>query len=65
MMMLSAGRHAYKYVNSREYIRDITARHNAVERFARWCVNLFASHPIMPYRVSAILDPTKKSGRLL
>ena len=65
MMMLSAGRHAYKYVNSREYIRDITARHNAVERFARWCVNLFASHPIMPYRVNAILDPTKKSGRLL
>jgi hypothetical protein len=27
--------------------------------------SLTASHPIMPFRVRAILDPSKKSGRLL
>ena len=65
MMLLAAGRHAYKYVDSREYLRNITAYHNFVERFARWCTNLVASHPIMPFRVRAILDPEKKSGRIL
>lgn len=65
MMLLAAGRHAYKYVDTRDYIMNITANHNAIERFARWCTNLTASHPIMPFRVRAILDPAKKSGRLL
>lgn len=64
MMLLSVGRHTYKYMNVHDYLRSITANHNAVERFARWCTNLTASHPIFPYRVSAILDPAKKSGRL-
>jgi len=44
---------------------DAYGNHNAIERFARWCTNLVASHPIMPFRVRAILDPSKKSGRLL
>ena len=65
MMLLSVGRHAYKYMNVHEYLRNITSNHNIVERFARWCINLTASHPIVPYRVSAILDPSKKSGRIL
>lgn len=39
--------------------------HNAIEQFARWYTNLAASHPIMSFRVRAILDPSKKSGRLL
>ncbi len=65
MMLLAAGRHAYKYVDTRDYLQNITANHNAVERFARWCTNLTASHPIMPFRVRAILDLSKKSGRLL
>ncbi len=65
MMLLAAGRHTYKYIDSKNYIRDITAKHNAVERFARWITNLIASHPIMPFRVKAILDPAKKSGRLV
>ena len=65
MMLLAAGRHAYKYVDTREYLRNITANHNFIERFARWCTNLIASHPIMPFRVQAILDPSRKSGRLL
>lgn len=65
MMLLAAGRHAYKYVDTREYLRNITADHNSIERFARWCTNLAASHPIMPFRVRAILDPYKKSGRIL
>ncbi len=65
MMLLTAGRHAYKYVDTREYLGNIMAGHNFIERFARWCTNLIASHPIMPFRVQAILDPSKKSGRLL
>ena len=65
MMLLAVGRHAYKYVDTGDYLRNITANHNAIERFARWCTNLVASHPIMPFRVRAILDPSKKSGRLL
>jgi Zn-dependent protease with chaperone function len=65
MMLLAAGRHAYKYIDTREYLRNITANHNFIERFARWCTNLVASHPITPFRVRAILDPDKKSGRLL
>ena len=65
MMLLGAGRHSYKYVDTQSYISEIMAHYNVVERFFRWLVNLLASHPIMPYRVQAILDPYKRSGRLL
>ena len=65
MMLLSAGRHAYKYVSPADYLREISRKRLPVERFAVWVTNLLASHPIMPYRVAAIMDPEKKSGRLL
>jgi len=65
MMLLSAGRHLYKYLDTADYYVKITVDHNAIERLARWVANLLASHPIMPFRVRAILDPSKKSGRLL
>ena len=32
---------------------------------SRFIVNLFASHPIAPFRAAAIVDPDRKSGRLL
>ena len=65
MMMLSAGRHAYKYVSPEDYLREITRKRKPLERFAVWVVNLLASHPIMPYRTRAILDTGKRSGKLL
>ncbi len=65
MMLLGAGRHSYKYVDTQSYISEIMAHYGPIERFFRWLVNLLASHPIMPYRVQAILDPYKRSGRLL
>ena len=65
MMLLGAGRHLYKYTDSIDYMQKIMGRYNPVERFARWCINLLSSHPIMPFRTAAILDPEKKSGRLI
>lgn len=65
MMLLSAGRHLYKYAKPEKYIEDIYAEKNAVERLARWIINMLASHPIMPFRTKAVLDPEKASGRLL
>lgn len=65
MMLLGTGRHLYKYADAEKYVNEITTRHNAIERLARWVINLLASHPIMPYRTKAILDPEKKSGKLL
>ena len=65
MMLLATGRHVYKYMDADKYLENITADHNAVERIARWVINFMASHPIMPYRTKAILDPEKKSGKLL
>lgn len=65
MMLLGTGRHLYKYTDAEKYVEEITARHSSIERLARWVTNLLASHPIMPYRTRAILDPEKRSGRLL
>lgn len=66
MMLLGTGRHLYKYADAEKYVEEVTtARHNVFERLARWVINLLASHPIMPYRTKAILDPEKKSGKLL
>lgn len=64
MMMLSAGRHAYKYINPDAYIYETLVNHKRLERFARFIVNMLASHPIMPYRVWAVMDPDRKSGSL-
>ena len=65
MMVLTVGRHAYKHVNAVDYYADIIGRRTALERFARWCINLLSSHPIMPFRVQALLDEQKHSGRLI
>ena len=66
MMLLAAGRHAYKYTNVYDYLAWVDKRrYNYFERFARFIVNLLADHPIMPYRTAAILDPYRKSGKLL
>ncbi len=66
MMLLAAGRHAYKYTNVYDYMAWVDKRrYNIIERFARFIVNMIASHPIMPYRTAAILDPYRRSGKLL
>ena len=65
MMLLGVGRHLYKYADVDEYLQNITRKPAALARLARWCINLLASHPIMPLRVTALLDPEKKSGHLL
>ncbi len=65
MLLLGAGRHLYKHLDVHDYISDIMRDHGVLERLARWVVNLIASHPIMPFRTAAVLDPEKKSGRIL
>lgn len=66
MMLLMAGRHAYKYMNEEEYVNIVAERkYNVVERFSRFAVNLLANHPIMPFRIRALRDSKMKSGRLI
>lgn len=65
MMFLSTGRHLYKYTNVEDYLKVINKDHNFIERFARFVVNMTASHPITPFRTAAMMDEAKKSGRLL
>ena len=64
MMLLAAGRHLYKYTDVNDFIEWANKDHNFLERFARFVINFTASHPIFPLRVKAILDTSKKSGRL-
>ena len=65
MMLISAGRHLYKYSDVEDYMKWINKDHNFIERFARFLVNMTAGHPIAPFRVAAMMDELKKSGRLL
>lgn len=65
MTMLTAGRHLYAYVDSDDYINNILKEKNLLEHVSYFFVNLFASHPIMPFRIKAIMDPERKSGRLI
>ena len=65
MMLLGAGRHLYKHTDAHVYVEEIMGPYNFFERLGRWVINLMASHPIMPFRTKAMLDPEKKSGRLL
>lgn len=65
MMLLAAGRHLYKHTDINNFIEWANRDHNFIERFMRFLINLGASHPVMPFRVAAILDKTKKSGRLI
>ena len=64
MMLLSAGRHIYRHISSTAYLQDIIAKQGPLTRFSRWLINAASSHPIAPFRVKAILDPRKKSGRI-
>lgn len=63
--MLGGGRHLYKYVDMNDYLISAEDNHNFLERISRFIVNLLASHPIMPFRAAAVMDPDRKSGRLL
>ena len=65
MMMLSVGRHAYKYMDADAYLKDIASPKGALVRLARWITNMLVTHPILPFRLSALLDEDQKSGRLL
>ena len=65
MKLLSAGRHGYKYVDTESYLKEISRNPGRTAALARWIINMLASHPIAPFRTAAILDPEKKSGRLL
>ena len=64
MKLLCAGRHGYKYVDTQNYIKEINRNPGKAARFARFVINMMASHPIMPYRTAAIVDPEKRSGKL-
>jgi len=61
MMSLIAGRHLYKYVDKADFLDEMKSR----KGFFLWLQNLMASHPIMPKRIAALVDPEKKSGKLL
>ncbi len=65
MALLSSGRHLYKYVDINDYLSSAEGNHNFIERLGRFIINLLADHPITPFRVKAIMDPDRKSGRLL
>jgi len=60
-MLLSAGRHLYKYVDTEDYLQESKKGNEFLPRI----INLLATHPIMPKRIAALADPEKKSGRLL
>lgn len=65
MMALTAGRHLYKYVKIEDYLNNLLNRNRTDELVFRWIYNFISSHPIMPYRVMALLDPRGGSGKLL
>ena len=60
-MILSAGRHLYKYVDAEDYLEN-TAKEKGLFLSL---INFLSSHPIMPKRIAALADPEKKSGKLL
>lgn len=65
MALLTVGRHLYAHMNAEDYMQNIMRERNFVEKFSLFIYNMFGSHPIQPYRVEAILDSKKESGRLL
>ena len=60
MMVLSAGRHLYKYVDAEDYL--INAKKE--KGLFLWVLNLLSTHPIMQKRIAALADPNKRSGKL-
>ncbi|MBR0148127.1 MAG: M48 family metallopeptidase [Lachnospiraceae bacterium] len=65
MLLLIGGRHTYKYLDVNDYLQRINSDHNGMEHCARWFMNFLSSHPIMPFRIVALMDPRKKSGRMI
>ena len=65
MALLTVGRHLYKHMDVNDYLQSAEANHNFLERLSRFVVNMMATHPITPFRVKAIMDPERRSGRLL
>lgn len=65
MMMLTAGRHLYKYVDPGDYLGQLLDRPRQDARVFRWIYNFLSSHPIMPFRVQALVDPVYRSGRVV
>lgn len=64
MFILTSGRHLYKYVDIQDYLDNCTTYTEWYEKLGIFFVNLLSTHPIMPYRVKALADPERKSGRL-
>jgi len=60
-MVVTAGRHLYKYVDVDDYLQSVKYEGG----FGVRMVNLLASHPITPKRIAALADPQLKSGKLL
>ena len=65
MALLSGGRHLYKYIDINDYLESANSNHNFIERLGRFIINLLATHPIAPFRTKALMDPDRKSGRIL
>ena len=65
MMLITVGRHLYKYADVNDYLTRINRDHNFFERIARFAENLVVDHPVGPFRVAAMMDESKKSGRLI
>jgi Zn-dependent protease with chaperone function len=60
MMVLTVGRHLYKYVNIQDYILNAGREKGLL----LWIVNFLTSHPVTTKRVAALADPEMKSGKL-
>jgi len=65
LIICAAGRHLYKHVDMNEYINNALGNYGPLQRLARLLLNLTKSHPIMPFRIKALMDPDRKSGRLI
>jgi len=61
IMILYAGRHLYKYVDVNAYLSAAKKE----KGFFLWLTHVLSTHPIAPKRIAALIDPQKKSGRLL
>ena len=65
MALLTCGRHLYAHVDAEDYVQNIVKKRNFAEKISLFIYHIFQSHPINHYRMAAILDPKKKSGKLL
>ena len=61
MMLLPAGRHLYRHIDLDDYFETLKKESGIF----LWYVNMMASHPVPVKRLAALIDPEKKSGKLL